>query len=224
MSNVVRSITDIRKLRLRNFLIICFLVLPAWIYMSYCASGLLMSEIKSDNMIETYEWCLRHPLQCYNEKSMGIVLSALLLWAIFVFTQYVKMNNTLMHGQEYGSAKWGSIPAFNAKYGTEIEGNNKILSRNIRFRYDESTLRNGNIFVVGGSGAGKTSFFLTPNLLRCHGSNVYTDPKGSLLEELGTFWRSRKIRLYVSSIFVKWKRVCVSIHFYFYEPRWMSVS
>ena len=66
MSNVVRSITDIRKLRLRNFLIICFLVLPAWMYMSYCASGLLMSEIKLNNMIETYEWCLRHPLQCYN--------------------------------------------------------------------------------------------------------------------------------------------------------------
>ena len=192
MSKVVKSITDIRRFRLRNFLIICLIFLPAWLYMSYCASGLLMNEIKLENMIETYEWCLRHPLQCYNEKSIGIVLSALLLWAIFVFTQYVKMNNTLMHGQEYGSAKCGSIPAFNAKYGTEIEGDNKILSRNIRFRYDESTLRNGNIFVVGGSGAGKTSFFLTPNLLRCHGSNVYTDPKGSLLEELGTFLAKQK--------------------------------
>ncbi|MCM1244718.1 MAG: type IV secretory system conjugative DNA transfer family protein [Roseburia sp.] len=192
MSNVVRSITDIRKLRLRNFLIICFVFLPAWLYMTYCASGLFMSDVKLDNISVLYEWCLKHPMQCYNEKSIGIVLSALLLWVIFVFTQYVKMNNTLMHGQEYGSAKWGSIPAFNAKYGTEKEEDNKILSRNIRFRYDESTLRNGNIFVVGGSGAGKTSFFLTPNLLQCHGSNVYTDPKGSVLEELGTFLEKQK--------------------------------
>ena len=57
----------------------------------------------------------------------------------------------------------------------------------IRFRYDSSTLRNNNIFVVGGSGADKTSFFLTPNLLNCHGCNIYTDPKGTLYEELGGY-------------------------------------
>lgn len=57
----------------------------------------------------------------------------------------------------------------------------------MRFRYNSDTLRNNNIFVVGGSGAGKTSFFLIPNLLSLHDCNIYTDPKGSLVEEFGTW-------------------------------------
>lgn len=63
----------------------------------------------------------------------------------------------------------------------------KVLSENVRFRYNSDTLRNNNIFVVGGSGAGKTSFFLTPNLLSLHDCNIYTDPKGSLVEDFGAW-------------------------------------
>ena len=73
-----------------------------------------------------------------------------------------------------------------------------MLSENIRFRYDSDTLRNNNVLVVGGSGAGKTAFFLTPNLLSLHDCNIYTDPKGSLVEELGG-WLGRQAdtRVYV---------------------------
>ena len=67
----------------------------------------------------------------------------------------------------------------------------KVLSQNVRFRYDSDTLRNNNVFVVGGSGAGKTAFFLTPNLMSLHDCNVYTDPKGGLAEELGA-WLSKQ--------------------------------
>ena len=71
-----------------------------------------------------------------------------------------------MHGKEYGEAKWGDIKEFNKKFADmDNPSNNKIFSENIRFKYDSSTLRNNNTFVVGGSGSGKTSFFLTPNLL-----------------------------------------------------------
>ncbi len=57
------------------------------------------------------------------------------------------------------------------------------------------------VFVVGGSGAGKTAFFLTPNLLSLHDCNIYTDPKGSLVEELGA-WLSeqRDIRVYTLNL------------------------
>ena len=86
-----------------------------------------------------------------------------------------------MHGKEYGEAKWGDIKEFNKKFADmDNPSNNKIFSENIRFKYDSSTLRNNNTFVVGGSGSGKTSFFLTPNLLNLHGCNVFTDPKGYL--------------------------------------------
>ena len=67
--------------------------------------------------------------------------------------------------------------------------------------YDSDTLRNNNVFVVGGSGAGKTAFFLTPNLLSLHDCNIYTDPKGSLVEELGA-WLSgqRDTRVYTLNL------------------------
>ena len=58
-----------------------------------------------------------------------------------------------MHGQEYGAAKWGDIAEFNREYASEDEHGNKILSENIRFKYDSSTLRNNNNVVVGGSGS-----------------------------------------------------------------------
>ena len=54
------------------------------------------------------------------------------------------------------------------------------------------TLRNNNIVVVGGSGAGKTAFFLTPNLMSLHDCNIYTDPKGSLAEEMGAWLAKQK--------------------------------
>lgn len=85
--------------------------------------------------------------------------------------------------------KWGEAKSIK-KYHVESDGLNpydKVLSENVRFRYNSDTLRNNNIFVVGGSGAGKTSFFLTPNLLSLHDCNIYTDPKGSLVEDFGAW-------------------------------------
>lgn len=152
-----------------------------------------------------FAWCLRHPLKCYNEKTAGVVSLTLLLWFIASFSAYNRLNNNLMHGNEFGSAKWGNIHAFNQKYAasnTEIKNGltseNKVLSENVRFRYEADTLRNGNMFVVGGSGAGKTSFLLTPNLLSLHDCNIYTDPKGSLVEDFGA-WLSKQqdTRVYV---------------------------
>ena len=80
------------------------------------------------------------------------------------------MDHNRMSGNEFGSAKWGEVRDFNEKYAakdtgktSELSVENKVLSQNVRFRYDSDTLRNNNVFVVGGSGAGKTAFFLTPN-------------------------------------------------------------
>ncbi|MFR8756132.1 MAG: type IV secretory system conjugative DNA transfer family protein [Clostridium sp.] len=94
--------------------------------------------------------------------------------------------------------------AFNEKYAARTEETksglspeNKVLSQNVRFRYDSDTLRNNNIVVVGGSGAGKTAFFLTPNLMSLHDCNIYTDPKGSLAEEMGAWLAKRRIPEYI---------------------------
>ena len=169
-------------------------------------------NLNIENAKEMIMYCLSHPFACYNEKTFPTVMLGLIVWIVGSLSAYNKRNLNLIHGLEYGSAKWGDRIKFNAKYakvtadsdikavrdkstGKFIGGlseANKVLSNNIRFRYDSSTLRNNNIIAVGGSGAGKTSFFLTPNLLSMHDCNIYTDPKGGLLEEFGAFLASQK--------------------------------
>ncbi|MBQ4463554.1 MAG: type IV secretory system conjugative DNA transfer family protein [Eubacterium sp.] len=183
--------SDLRKNRLRSFFRICCILLVPVMYLSYALSGLFLLEIDVHRFRDQLVWCLTHPIEVRNSKSLPMVVTGILVWGVFTFNYYLKLNYNLMHGQEYGAAKWGDIAMFNEKYAAEDERENKILSENIRFKYDSSTLRNNNIVVVGGSGAGKTSFFLTPNLMNLHGCNIYTDPKGTLVEELGDYLRAQ---------------------------------
>ncbi len=193
MKKRVSNVTDSRKIRLRNFLIISVLVLLFLLYLALCISGLFaLDGVTMENVEEKLVYCLKNPLSCWNEKTKPFLLLVVLLWFTFTANQYIKMNNNRMPGNEFGSAKWGDISKFNQKYADTNKKNNRILSENIRFRYAASTLRNNNTFVVGGSGAGKTSFLLTPNLLNAYGSNVITDSKGSTLEELGNYLQEQE--------------------------------
>ena len=93
------------------------------------------------------------------------------------------------HGMEYGSARWGTakdIEPFMAPKFTD----NIILTKTERLMMsnrppDPKNARNKNVLVVGGSGSGKTRFWLKPNLLQCHSSYVVTDPKGTIVLECG---------------------------------------
>jgi type IV secretion system protein VirD4 len=186
-----RVVVSSKKIRLRTLMIFCFVLLAPTLYLSYCVSGLYLLELDISHIREQMVWCMLHPYFCYNERTAGVMAVGFLLWLLASFSAYSRMNYNFMHGNEFGSAKWGSIREFNVKYAdtsekeTGLSSKNKVLSENIRFRYDSDTLRNNNVLVVGGSGAGKTAFFLTPNLLSLHDCNIYTDPKGSLVEELG---------------------------------------
>ena len=93
------------------------------------------------------------------------------------------------HGMEYGSARWGTAkdiePFMAPKFADNI-----ILTKTERLMMsnrppDPKNARNKNVLVVGGSGSGKTRFWLKPNLLQCHSSYVVTDPKGSIVIECG---------------------------------------
>ena len=92
-------------------------------------------------------------------------------------------------GEEYGSARWGTAkdiePFMAPKFADNI-----ILTKTERLMMsnrppDPKNARNKNVLVVGGSGSGKTRFWLKPNLLQCHSSYVVTDPKGSIVVECG---------------------------------------
>ena len=93
------------------------------------------------------------------------------------------------HGMEYGSARWGNAkdiePFMAPKFADNI-----ILTKTERLMMsnrppDPKNARNKNVLVVGGSGSGKTRFWLKPNLLQCHSSYVVTDPKGTIVLECG---------------------------------------
>ena len=93
------------------------------------------------------------------------------------------------HGMEYGSARWGTPKGIEPFMAPKF-ADNIILTKTERLMMsnrppDPKNARNKNVLVVGGSGSGKTRFWLKPNLLQCHSSYVVTDPKGSIVVECG---------------------------------------
>ena len=102
-------------------------------------------------------------------------------------------------GIEYGSARWGT-PADIAPYIDKDFPQNVLLTQTERITMssrpkEPKYARNKNILVIGGSGSGKTRFFVKPNLLQCHSSYVVTDPKGTILQEVGALLERRQYRI-----------------------------
>ena len=117
---------------------------------------------------------------------VGLCCSAGLRLAVYLRGKNAKKYR---HGMEYGSARWGTAkdiePFMAPKFADNI-----ILTKTERLMMsnrppDPKNARNKNVLVVGGSGSGKTRFWLKPNLLQCHSSYVVTDPKGSIVVECG---------------------------------------
>ena len=104
---------------------------------------------------------------------------------------YLKGKNAkeYRHGMEYGSARWGTQKDIEP-FEDPVFANNVILTRTERLMMgnrpkNPANARNKNVLVVGGSGSGKTRFWLKPNLLQCHSSYVVTDPKGDIVIDCG---------------------------------------
>ena len=123
-----------------------------------------------------------HPL----DLLVGLCCGAGLRLAVYLRGKNAKKYR---HGMEYGSARWGTAkdiePFMAPKFADNI-----ILTKTERLMMsnrppDPKNARNKNVLVVGGSGSGKTRFWLKPNLLQCHSSYVVTDPKGTIVLECG---------------------------------------
>ena len=119
----------------------------------------------------------------YTGKSIIICLC---VYGLAISAYYASKGNKRT-GEEYGSAKWGSVSEINKKYkDTQNPSNNAILTQNIQIGLDgRKHRRNLNILVVGGSGSGKTRFFVKPNVMQCNCSYIIADPKGELLRATG---------------------------------------
>ena len=123
-----------------------------------------------------------HPLDIL----VGLCCGAGLRLAVYLRGKNAKKYR---HGMEYGSARWGTPKDIEPFIAPKFE-DNIILTKTERLMMsnrppDPKNARNKNVLVVGGSGSGKTRFWLKPNLLQCHSSYVVTDPKGSIVVECG---------------------------------------
>ena len=117
---------------------------------------------------------------------IGLAIGGLLRLMIYVRSKNAKKYRK---GIEYGSARWGNAKDIEP-YVDPVFQNNVILTQTERLTMnsrpkDPKTARNKNVLIVGGSGSGKTRFWLKPNLMQCHSSFVVTDPKGSIVVECG---------------------------------------
>ena len=139
-------------------------------------------------MMGTFPMAFANPLPSLHPLDLlvGLCCGAGLRLAVYLRGKNAKKYR---HGVEYGSARWGNakdIEPFTApKFSDNI-----ILTKTERLMMsnrppDPKNARNKNVLVVGGSGSGKTRFWLKPNLLQCHSSYVVTDPKGTIVLECG---------------------------------------
>lgn len=145
----------------------------------------------SDKMLATVnglEGMFSNPLPSLYPKDL---LIGVVCGVVFYLIVYFKAKNAkkFRHGMEYGSARWGN-PKDMEPYTDPIFENNVLLTQTERLMMsgrpkNPKYARNKNILVIGGSGSGKTRFFVKPNLMQMHSSYVVTDPKGTVLVEVG---------------------------------------
>ena len=143
---------------------------------------------KALHLMEGFAAAFRSALPSFHPIDLCVGVAAALLIRLIV---YVKGKNAkkFRKNLEYGSARWGK-PEDIAPYVDPKFENNVILTQTERLMMsnrpkDPKTARNKNVLVVGGSGSGKTRFFIKPNLMQLHSSYVVTDPKGTVLVECG---------------------------------------
>lgn len=141
-----------------------------------------------------------NPLPSFHPKDLAVgVIGGVALRLVVYFK--AKNAKKFRQGVEYGSARWGNAKDIEP-YMDEVFENNVILTQTERLMMsgrpkEPKYARNKNILVIGGSGSGKTRFFVKPNLMQMHSSYVVTDPKGTILVECGRMLKKGKYKIKV---------------------------
>ena len=196
---------NIKKIVLRTVPYVCIALYGTKIGQAWrLAAGTAFAE-KFLHWGDGFMQALASPLPSFHPQD---VLAGMAIAAGFYAAVYVKGKNAkkFRHNVEYGSARWGTAKDIEP-YVDPVFANNIILTQTERLTMnsrpkDPRTARNKNVLVVGGSGSGKTRFFVKPNLMQCVSekypcSFVVTDPKGSLIVECGRMLRHFGYRIKV---------------------------
>lgn len=152
------------------------------------------------SMMGTFPLAFANPLPSLHPLDLlvGLCCGAGLRLAVYLRGKNAKKYR---HGREYGSARWGSAKDIEPFQAPKFE-DNILLTKTERLMMnsrpaDPKNARNKNVLIVGGSGSGKTRFWIKPNLLQMHSSYVLTDPKGTTILEVGNAFVQKGYRIKV---------------------------
>ena len=182
------------------------------LYLPYLILGLIATKLgqtwrmaagadigeKILNLVASFSLAFQSPLPSFHPTDLliGFFIAA----AIRLYV-YMKAKNAKKYRKnvEYGSARWGTREDIQP-YINPVFQQNVILTQTEHLTMESRpknpvTARNKNVIIIGGSGSGKTRFWLKPNLMQCHSSYVVTDPKGSILIECGKLLQKEDYRI-----------------------------
>lgn len=152
------------------------------------------------SMMGTFPLAFANPLPSLHPLDLlvGLCCGAGLRLAVYLKSKNAKKYR---HGREYGSARWGSAKDIEPFQAPKFE-DNILLTKTERLMMnsrpaDPKNARNKNVLIVGGSGSGKTRFWIKPNLLQMHSSYVLTDPNGTTILEVGNAFVQKGYRIKV---------------------------
>ncbi|MBO1695208.1 type IV secretory system conjugative DNA transfer family protein [[Clostridium] symbiosum] len=185
-------------------------------YAGYLLNGIWEQGIDINTFMERFNMVLAHPIGNYfNANTWKAVLISLFAYGIAV-VMYLTSQRNYMPGKEYGTAKFADIKKVNLELAEKDETQNRILSQNVRMRMDtRKTKLNLNMLVIGGSGAGKTFFFVKPNLMQLNQcSYIITDPKGEILKSCGGFLKNHGYVVKVLNLLDMEESDCYNPFFY----------
>lgn len=148
------------------------------------------ADLEIDTFLEFIPIHLFNPIYL-KESLLALLISVLLLWAVALRVGTNQKNTRV--GEEHGSAKWATKKDMQGFIDLEDKSNNVLLTQNSAMKlsvkkYNIKYDKNKNFLVIGGSGSGKTRYYVKPNILQCNTSYFVTDPKGTLLKECGDFF------------------------------------
>ena len=180
---------DIKKLLIKNlpYIMVWYVADKiVWLYRQMNPDAQAVEKVLG--VVEYMSYAFRNPLPSIDPIDVGIALAAALLFKLIMW-QKEKERKHFRNGVEYGSARWGTAADI-APYMAPDPEDNIILTQTegVRLNGKPSNTKytlNKNVLVIGGSGSGKTRFFVKPNLMQMHSSYVDTDPKGTVLIECG---------------------------------------
>ncbi len=157
-------------------------------YFGYVANGVWKRGMDVMTFMEKFDDALLPPsLKLFNKTTLKAILISTIIYGIAVL-MYLTSRRNLMHGKEYGTARFAEVAALNKKLADPDESKNRILSNNVRVSLDTTkTHINNNVLIIGGSGAGKTFYMVKPNIMQMMegGSFIALDPKGEIARATG---------------------------------------